>query len=135
MSSPPGNLAFGFRGTECGGRLATPFLRLHLRSESENNRALYKTTANHCAELQSIRKQLAKQVAMVSGARNSGHCTKLLRPAEQRSPRLQSIDLRCASCPYKPTLHRVRVNQTCLLELKATASEYGEVRDSLDVVP
>jgi hypothetical protein len=34
----------------------------------------------------------------------------------------------------KPTFHRVGVHQTGLLELKATASEYGEVRNSLDVV-
>jgi hypothetical protein len=39
------------------------------------------------------------------------------------------------SCPFEPTLHRIRVHQTCLLEMKATAVEYGEVWDSLNVVP
>jgi hypothetical protein len=37
-------------------------------------------------------------------------------------------------CACKPTFHRIGVHQTGLLELKATASEYGEVRNSLDVV-
>jgi hypothetical protein len=43
-------------------------------------------------------------------------------------------DCRVLGCSCKPTLHRIRVHKTRLLELKATASEYGEVRDSLDVV-
>ena len=38
-------------------------------------------------------------------------------------------------CACKPTLHRIRVHQTRLLELEATASEYGEVRNTSDVVP
>jgi hypothetical protein len=38
-------------------------------------------------------------------------------------------------CPFKPTLHRIRVDQTCLLELKATATEHSEIRDSLDFEP
>jgi hypothetical protein len=34
----------------------------------------------------------------------------------------------------EPTLHRIRVHQTGLLELKATVSEYGEVWNALDVI-
>ncbi len=37
--------------------------------------------------------------------------------------------------PREPTLHRIGVHKTGLLELKATASEYGEVWYSPDVVP
>ena len=38
------------------------------------------------------------------------------------------------SCPLQPTLHRVRVHKTRLLELKATARKYGEVRNPTDFV-
>jgi hypothetical protein len=34
----------------------------------------------------------------------------------------------------EPTLHRGRVHQTRLLELKIAVSEYGEVRNTLDIV-
>jgi len=34
----------------------------------------------------------------------------------------------------QPTLHRARVHQTCLLELKSAVGEYREVRNALDVV-
>jgi len=48
------------------------------------------------------------------------------------SGRREDSILRGFAC--KPTFHRIGVHQTGLLEPKATASEYGEVRNSLDVV-
>jgi hypothetical protein len=81
------------------------------------------TTAKHRAELQSVRKQLANssrnklcEGVNSSGAWNQSVCKVLDRPCQ-------------------PTLHGIRVHQTSLLELKATVSEYGEIRDSTDVVP
>jgi hypothetical protein len=57
-----------------------------------------------------------------------------------RSP-LRELKLRnqIASAPNlhgarEPTLHRICVHQARLLELKITASEYGKVRDTSDVV-
>jgi hypothetical protein len=35
----------------------------------------------------------------------------------------------------EPTFHRIRVHQTGLLELKAAASENGEIGDALNLVP
>lgn len=37
--------------------------------------------------------------------------------------------------PCEPGLHGARVHQACLLVLKLAASEYREVRNTLDVIP
>ena len=39
----------------------------------------------------------------------------------------------CRAC--EPTLHGIRVNQACLLELKPASREDREIRDAADVVP
>ena len=55
-------------------------------------------------------------------------------PRRRECSRLETSVCRILHCACEPTLHRIRVHQTGLLELKATASEYGEVRNSPDVV-
>ena len=44
------------------------------------------------------------------------------------------LPLPCLGGASQPTLHRARVHQTCLLELKSAVGEHREVRNALDVV-
>jgi hypothetical protein len=54
----------------------------------------------------------------------------MISSERQASQNLQSS----VGCASKPTLHRIRVHQTCLLEMKVTAGEYGEVAEGRKIV-
>jgi hypothetical protein len=83
-----------------------------------------------------LSKQILLDVSPDASFARSGWCRAVGRGAAfVRRVLTSRWETRILGGAREPTLHRICVYQTGLLELKVAVCEYGEVRDALHVVP